>query len=50
MFSIRDLTVIFVVVLGALCIAFYYAWIVPIEAVLALVIVVVAAIVTIFAQ
>jgi hypothetical protein len=48
-FSKTDLAIIFAVVIGALCVALYFAWIVPIQAVLALVILVVAAIaVTVF--
>lgn len=51
MFSTRDLAIIFAMVIGALCVALYFAWIVPIEAVIALVILVVAAIaVTTFTQ
>jgi len=50
-FSKTDLAIIFVVVIGALCVALYCAWIVPIQAVLALVILVIAAIaVTVFTQ
>ena len=50
-FSTRDLATIFAMVIGALCVALYFAWIVPIEAVIALVILVVAAIaVTTFTQ
>jgi len=50
-FSKTDLTIIFVLVIGALCLALYFGWIAPIEAVVALVILAVAAIaVTLFTQ
>jgi hypothetical protein len=44
MFSKTDLTIIFAVVIGALCVALYQGWIQPIQAVVAFVILVVAAV------
>jgi hypothetical protein len=44
MFSKTDLAIVFAVVIGALCVALYQAWIDPIQAVVALVILVVAAV------
>jgi hypothetical protein len=44
MFSKTDLTIVFAVVIGALCVALYQAWIQPIQAIVALVILVVATI------
>jgi len=43
-FSKTDLTIVFAVVIGALCVALYQAWIQPIQAIVALVILVVATI------
>jgi hypothetical protein len=44
MFSKTDLAIVFAVVIGALCVALYQAWIQPIQAIVALVILVVATI------
>ena len=44
MFSKTDLAVIFTVVIGALCVALYQAWLQPVQAIVAVVILVVAAI------
>jgi hypothetical protein len=44
MLSKTDLVIIFAVVIVALCVALYQAWIVPIQAVIALVILIVAVI------
>jgi hypothetical protein len=44
MFSKTDLAIVFAVVLGALCVALYQAWIQPIQAIVALVILIVAAV------
>jgi len=50
-FSKQDLAIIFVVVLGALGVALYFGWIAPIEALVALVILAVAAMgVSLFTQ
>ena len=51
MFSKQDLAIIFVLVLGALGVALYFGWIAPIEALVALVILAVAAMgVSLFTQ
>jgi hypothetical protein len=51
MFSKIDLAIIFAVVIGGLCVALYLAWIQPIQAVVAVVILVVAAVsLTLFTQ
>jgi len=44
MFSKTDLAIVFAVVLSALCVALYQAWIQPIQAIVALVILIVAAV------
>jgi hypothetical protein len=50
-FSIRDLAIIFAAVIAALGVALYFGWIMPIQAILAVVILIVAAItVTVFTQ
>lgn len=51
MFSKTDIAIVLAVVIGALCAALFYAWIQPIQAVVAVVILVVTAVaVTIFTQ
>jgi hypothetical protein len=44
MFSKTDLAIVFAVVIGALCVALYMTWIQPIQAIVAVVILVVAAV------
>ena len=44
MFSKTDLAIVFAVVLSALCVALYQSWIQPIQAIVALVILIVAAV------
>jgi multidrug efflux pump subunit AcrB len=44
MFSKTDLAIVFAVVIGALCVALYLTWIQPIQAIVAVVILVVAAV------
>jgi hypothetical protein len=43
-FSKTDLAIVFAAVIGALCVALYQAWIEPIQAIVALVILIVAAV------
>ena len=44
MFSKTDLAIVFAVVIGALCVALHLTWIQPIQAIVAVVILVVAAV------